>query len=86
MVIGKKKFKRWTIWDTDQKIGVKFASKKERGRMGLVEFEDEATGESKYIITCDKCLYTSDNERFFIYTGTGIYCPTCDPESEGYNG
>ena len=56
MVIGKKKFNRWTIWDTDQKIGVKFASKKERGRMGLVEFEDEATGERKYIVTCDKCL------------------------------
>ena len=86
MVIGKKKFNRWTIWDTDQKIGVKIASKKERGRKGLVEVEDEATGESKYIVTCDKCLYTSDNERFFIYTGTGIYCPTCDPESEGYNG
>ncbi len=75
MVIGKKKFNRWTIWDTDQKIGVKFASKKERGRMGLVEFEDEATGESKYIVTCDKCLYTSDNERFFYLHRDGYLLP-----------
>tara|TARA_R100001129_G_scaffold50045_1_gene34681 strand:+ start:3274 stop:3441 length:168 start_codon:yes stop_codon:yes gene_type:complete len=32
MVIGKKKFKRWTIWDTNQKIGVKFTTKKGKER------------------------------------------------------
>ena len=83
MVIGKRFNKRWTIWDTEKKIGVKFTSKKGRGVMSIKT--KRINNEMVDFVTCDGCLYTSTDIKRFIYTSEGVYCTTCGPESEGIN-